>query len=280
MNIYETHCMKDPLLPFIFHKAICLSPKNDFPFGNWHENIELLHILSGKGKITYDTVSISVSAGDTVVVNPNCFHAVFATEQDLTYHCLIIDRSFCLANGLDTNTTRFERYIKDPTIQERLCSLAEAFPLSEPLGVADVLSVRTDILAILERLCRLYSSPEYNENRESRLLSCVKQAIGLIRSESGRDLSLDEAADFVGLSKFYFARAFRQITGYTFVAYVNMTRCEHAKQLLHESDLTIGEICRVCGFSNKSYFTRTFQSFIGCLPSEYRKAKPAQKQTD
>ena len=101
-------------------------------------------------------------------------------------------------------------------------------------------------------------------------MSCIKQAIGLIRSDASRDLSLDEVANFVGLSKYYFAREFRRVTGYTFVSYVNLTRCEKAKALLTQNEMSIGEIGRACGFSNQSYFTRTFRAYTGRLPGVYR----------
>jgi AraC-like DNA-binding protein len=92
----------------------------------------------------------------------------------------------------------------------------------------------------------------------------------MIRSEVSRDLSLDEVAEFVGLSKYYFAREFRRVTGYTFVTYVNLMRCERAKVLLAQNKLNIGEVGRACGFSNQSYFTRTFRAYTGRLPGVYR----------
>ena len=108
------------------------------------------------------------------------------------------------------------------------------------------------------------------EQHDSYLLSAIKQAIGYIRSKSEQDLSLDEVSRFVGLSKYYFAREFHRITGYTFVAFVNLTRCENAKHLLAENRMSIGDVGRTCGFGNQSYFSRTFLKYTGMLPREYR----------
>ena len=110
------------------------------------------------------------------------------------------------------------------------------------------------------------------------MLACIKQAIGLIRSQSDHDISLDSISKFVGLSKYYFAREFRRVTGHTFVSYVNLIRCEKAKKLLAENQLRIGDIGRACGFDNQSYFTRTFRLQTGMLPSEYREKLLAKKE--
>ena len=90
-------------------------------------------------------------------------------------------------------------------------------------------------------------------------MSCLKQAIGFIQAEHDRDLSLEETANQVGLSKFYFEREFRKVTGYSFVSYVNTVRCERAKALLSQSEQKTGVIGKVCGFSNPSYFISVFK---------------------
>ena len=126
---------------------------------------------------------------------------------------------------------------------------------------------------IMALLCRDHSIKGAPSQNNSYLLSCIKESIGLIRAQSERDLSLDEISNAVGLSKYYFAREFRRITGYTFVSYVNMTRCEKAKLLLAEKRMSIGEIGRACGFENQSYFSRTFRNYTGVLPGAYRDGK-------
>jgi AraC-like DNA-binding protein len=103
------------------------------------------------------------------------------------------------------------------------------------------------------------------------LISCIKKAIGFIRSECQREITLDEVCQLVGLSKYYFAREFKRITGQTIVNYINITRCENAKVMLCESDSSIAQISLQCGFSDQSYFTRVFKATTGISPTKYRK---------
>ena len=136
-----------------------------------------------------------------------------------------------------------------------------------------VQTIRAYVLDICARLCRYYSTSERVPETESHLLSCIKQALGYIHTNYRKNISLDEIAELVGLSKYYFAREFRRVTGYTLVAYINLIRCEKAKKLLAEASLSVGVISEECGFSNQSYFTKIFTSYTGRRPGEYRRSK-------
>ena len=266
MSIYETHLMKDPSLPFIFHKSIGAAAHRMGAL-NWHENVEIIRFLAGEGIMIYDALRLPVKAGEIAVINSNHLHS-FESGEGLRYHCLIVDRSFCMSNYIDTSTIQFEKLFCDEEIKERIDHLAEEYDaLGEPYRVP---SIRASALNIMTLLCKRHSLPLDEREEDGHTMACVRKAIGYIRAGYQRDLPLDEVADFVGLSKFYFAREFRRVTGYTFVTYVNLTRCEAAKGLLQEGQMSIGKIANVCGFSGLSYFTRTFLRYVGMLPSEYR----------
>ena len=267
MSRYETHSMKDPRLPFILHDTHFSRARVE-KIGNWHENVEILCFTGGSGLVTSNEQRIPVHRGDVVVLNTNCIHTI-SCDARLDYYCLIVDRSFCLDNHFDTNRISFVTYLRDEELSHLFEELAREWDAEE--DTYRVQTIRALVLRIMAILCRRYSRPETEASANSHLLSCVKQAIGFIHAESHRDLSLDEIAQQVGLSKFYFAREFRNVTGYTVVSYINIIRCERAKRMLAENRLAVGEVGRACGFANQSYFTRTFFSITGEKPSEYRK---------
>lgn len=267
---YEIHKIADPSLPFLFYNYR-IRPNRINNTCNWHENIEILLVTQGTGVIQNNEDRLPVQAGDLVVVNANSLHSVSSIDE-MHYLCLIIDRSFCLANHFDSNNVRFAPLIRD----EKINGLIEAFqqeftaPAQTPYRV---MALRAYALQIMLLLCRCYGKAEDEPPADSRLMASIKQAIGYIRSESHQDLSLEDIAAFAGLSKYYFAREFRRITGYSVVTYLNLVRCDKAKGLLAERNMTIGEISRSCGFDNQSYFTRTFRAYAGKTPSEYRESK-------
>ena len=269
MSVYEKHIMSDSRLPFIFHSYNHHKRGITAGVGNWHENIEILCFTKGSATVTSNELRIEVSKGDIAVINTNCLHDIFAHE-DTHFYCLIVDRSFCLANHFDTDLITFLPKIKDEEIYSLILSIAKEY--SEKDSPYAIQSIRADALKALSLLCRRYSERIARPQTDTHLLSSIKLAIGFITSECTRPLTLDMIAERAGLSKYYLAREFRRITGYTIVCYINVARCENAKRLLSEGNSTVEGVAHACGFSNFSYFTRTFKKTVGMLPSEYASA--------
>ncbi len=270
MTDYETHRMKDPRLPFIFYTKTKLRADNLRSIQpNWHENVEILQVLQGHGYVDLDAMRYEIKAGDIVIINANCLHCVHTDAPLLIYNCLIVDHAFCLANYFDSSQLCFSPVVRDEELSRTMLLLEDEYtpPFREAFRVQ---TIRALVLQILARLCREHGLDTDDAHRNADLLSCIKQAIGYIRTRSDEDISLDEVAKFAGLSKYYFAREFHRITGHTFVSYVNLIRCERAKQMLRENRTPIGEIGRACGFENQSYFSKIFRSYTGHTPSDYR----------
>lgn len=267
MILYETHPFREFEVPIRCQKSLLVSC-GAADIGNWHENIEIVLITEGEGVIVNHDQRLNVKKDDIIVVNANCLHS-FASASQMQYIYLIVDRSFCLANYIDTNRIQFEMQFRDPELAELIEEVHREYTESEPLPYT-VTMIRSTLLRLMALLSRNHGKENGEILNDSHLLFSIKQAIGYLHSESHRDISLDDVAALVGFSKFYFSREFRRITGHTFLSYLNWVRCEKAKQLLNESDLAIGEIGRVCGFDNQSYFSKTFLKHTGMLPSAYR----------
>ncbi len=266
----EMHIMKDMRLPFIFYHDLLKGSRPPAP-RNWHENIEILYFMDGEGAVQYYDDTLDVRAGDTVVVNANVPHTIIAKSAILDCCCLIVDRGFCLSNGIDTNTLQFDRLARNEAIGVAMLELLREYKATE--GDFRIPAIRACVLNILVILCREYSRPGALSQTPSHLLSCIQTAIGYIRVDYAKDLSLDEISARVGVSKYYFSREFRRVTGYPFVSYVNIVRCEEAKRLLSQTQMRVGEIAEACGFANQSYFTRTFYGVTGLRPLDYREKK-------
>lgn len=83
-------------------------------------------------------------------------------------------------------------------------------------------------------------------------------------------ICLDEVAEHLHLNPSYFSRLFKKETGMTFIEYVTSMKMERAKELLDATNHTVGEICERLGYDNQSYFIKTFKSYAGMTPAEYR----------
>lgn len=268
MSRYETHLWKDPQLPFIF-KRLSRQPTDLSAGTNWHENIEMVYAWRGTGYVLCDGIRIELDEGDLAVIPSNAMHDVYS-DSSITYWYLIVDRSFCQANYFDTNLLSFRNEtIRDPVLTDCFNRLIAEYD-GESNAPFRTQMIRATVLEAVAQLCRFYSEP-VGWRDDPRVLAAVKTVIGRIRSEfASPELSPTELADSVGLSRYYFARSFRQVTGFTCAGYINLTRCERAKELLAEGRLESGEIARLCGFGSHSYFTRVFHATVGMSPSAYR----------
>jgi YesN/AraC family two-component response regulator len=85
-------------------------------------------------------------------------------------------------------------------------------------------------------------------------------------------ITLEQVAGLCGMSKSYFSRTFRCDHRITFQDYLIRQRINKAVDLLKDSDLQVTQVALAVGFSDLSYFTRTFHRHVGLLPSDYRKS--------
>lgn len=108
------------------------------------------------------------------------------------------------------------------------------------------------------------------EKRETRTRSQLDQAREYIKENFRSDITMEEVAEQVNLSSYYFSKMFKQQMGETFIDYITKIRIDEAKSLLVNSDLSLKEICYQVGYNDPNYFSRVFKKVVGKSPSEYR----------
>lgn len=92
----------------------------------------------------------------------------------------------------------------------------------------------------------------------------------VIQDMAGGDISVDGIASSMATSRSVLNRHIRQLTGTSAAAYVLQIRMQHARQLLLDSNDSVGEISLACGFDDMSYFSRVFRQTFGATPSQFR----------
>lgn len=84
------------------------------------------------------------------------------------------------------------------------------------------------------------------------------------------DVALEDAAESMGMSAFYFSRQVKAVTGKTFLEFFTSYRIEKAKQRLLSTELPVSEVGRSVGYPDSNYFSKVFKRAVGCTPSVYR----------
>lgn len=101
----------------------------------------------------------------------------------------------------------------------------------------------------------------------------IQKALSYINTNLTKHITLEDVADHVYLSQFYFSRLFKKEMGISFITYLNQQRIEKSKKLLTKSSLSIQTISKQIGYSQTSYFCKLFKEFTGTTPVTYRKLK-------
>jgi AraC family transcriptional regulator len=86
-----------------------------------------------------------------------------------------------------------------------------------------------------------------------------------------KQIGISELANLVGLSQFYFIRAFKQSVGLSPYQYVLSKRISVARELLPKRDLSIAAVALMVGFSDASQLNRAFLKFTGITPTVFRR---------
>jgi AraC family transcriptional regulator len=98
----------------------------------------------------------------------------------------------------------------------------------------------------------------------------VERAILTMWRRYHEPLSLTELADTAILSKFYFSRVFRSVTGTSPVRFLTAVRLAKAKRLLLETSLSVTDIAYGVGYNSLGTFTSRFTRSVGASPAKYR----------
>jgi AraC family transcriptional regulator len=87
------------------------------------------------------------------------------------------------------------------------------------------------------------------------------------------DISVAQLASECGLSSSHFARAFRQATGQPPYRWLLERRLDTAQDLLLNSQMSLPEIAKACGFSDQSHLSRAFKRMVGTSPGAWRRIR-------
>src|SRR5262249_26845152 len=91
----------------------------------------------------------------------------------------------------------------------------------------------------------------------------LRRVLDYVEANLEGDLTLDLMASIACLSRYHFARAFRQAVGQSPHRYISARRLDRAKALLVQGDRSLMDIALSLSFSSQANFTRAFRQATG-----------------
>lgn len=255
---------------------------------HWHDEFEVLLILSGEAEIRIGTNKLIFHAGEGTFINAQVLHSIVALPGE---KCKL--KSICwhphLTGGRE-DSIFWQKYTKplteDATIPyikiiantdagKKECELllnAWQQCVEEPAGYE--IEVRYALSKILTNLME-HSHTNYKRRSEKSLRDeeRLKKMLSLIHLHYEKPLTVSQIASAASISVSEAIRCFQSTLGKSPIQYVKKYRLEKALTLL-DSNLTISEIAVKCGFDDMSYFGKEFKKIYGVSPSQWRKRTP------
>lgn len=261
---YEIHNMNDPRLPFRFRPHMNVTRRKSLP--NWHEETEILYCFEGSGLVRLGRESVPFCKGDTVVVNTRVPHLV-ESDGTVLYCCLIVKNAFLTENGVDPASLCFQPHVHTEEMQNAVEAVRSAYDGYDPDRFDGVLQIRSAVLSLFSLLCSRHAeaSEQGMKTDES-----INLALTYLHGRFRENVTLDDLATYVGVSKFHLSREFKRFTGRTVMNTVVLLRLNEARELI-EKGSRVSDAARSCGFTNLSYFSRSFQKQFHVLPSQMGK---------
>ena len=263
---YEEYYKMESGLPFVFHIGLCRTPEVCVKESNWHENPEIQLCCDGQGAVLLDGKEYRFQKGDIVAVNSDEIHYTY-TDCQLKYSCLILDTDLLQRLGIPYKVLRLQSLVKDREIVDQIYRLQEIYcDIDNPFRTAELTE---SVIRIVLMLYKGYSI-QAKQKSETKSFSRVKDAVRYLREHYAEKIVLDRLAQRLYYDKYSLSREFKKMTGQTIVTYLNRFRCQMAACCLKEGK-GVAQTAYACGFENLSFFSKTFKTYVGCLPSEYKK---------
>ncbi|MGO4109841.1 AraC family transcriptional regulator [Paenibacillus sp. YAF4_2] len=248
---------------------------------HYHRSFEFFYLYSGERKFFIRDSLYPIQSGDLILVNSNFVHRTSELSQP-NHERVVLHFDLPFFDGLPQEETEL---LQSPfldgypivrlNLQERLHLEALFESLLRELNDRPPgyqLHIRNMAIELLLLTARHMQKRKALPNVEvTPVQRKVTDIIRHINQQFREPLHLDDLAKQFYISKGHLSRVFKEVTGFGFSQYINITRIKEAEHLLRETDLSITQISEQCGFENFSHFGKVFKELSGLSPRAYRK---------
>lgn len=245
--LYEVHRRKP-----IVNKDVM----KDFPL-HTHRSIEVVVCVEGEYLTNCNSTERIMKKGDVLVAFP---YDVYSFTKTAEAECVTI--------------------IIQPDFSEKIASLVDGAELNNFVHSDEAVDISLKMLKWKgdEDSVELYGYihvlmgilTKKKGEKTHRHKTSFDEALKYISDNYRENITLESVAEKAGVSAEHLSRLFSEKIKGGFHRYIQFLRIEYAKQLLSETDKSIGEIMTESGFCDQRTFNRVFKSFTSFTPRQYR----------
>lgn len=257
-------------------------PSNNQSNNQFHDYLELFYQISGERHYFIKNQIFNIHKGDIVLINELELHRTTASRTPTYSRVLVHFRKSFLTEFLekirdiDLGPLLTESYsvtsvpLKDQDQVDHLFFSIKEEDEEKRTGYESRIK-----LLLLDLFVYITRSAEKHGTQEMPFYSPIQEKIlkaaQYIDRHYAEKLTLNDLAARFSISRYYFCRTFKEITGFYLIEYINSIRIKEAQQLLLKTDRPVIDIALQVGFQNSTHFSRIFHSLLGDSPSGYRR---------
>ncbi|MEI7025497.1 AraC family transcriptional regulator [Paenibacillus sp. y28] len=252
------------------------------PINHYHAAYEIYYLLSGERYYFIKDRTFHVRKGDLVFIGGNVLHKTSVCGDIAHERILLNFKPAFLPYGqkqLELLLSPFEAELpvlslnplEQITVESWLQHMLDEQQSNEPAEITGILlqSLLAQLLVFSGRAYAQKHIPAFEHvSPQHRKIS---EVVDFINAHYDHSLQLQDIGDRFYISRFHLSRLFKEVTGFTFVEYVNTVRVKEAQRQLRDTGEQIIHIAERSGFENVSHFCRVFRQISGTSPSQYRK---------
>ncbi len=234
------------------------------PIPHLHKELEIIYVIKGESHLFIDNNYMTISDGDLFVCFPNQVHCYERSESGQYYLFTIIpDCCFGIKDLLYDNVPG-KNILRLDENDEVLRILSEAVRYQGEYKDTYYAGLINHALALM--LPKLSLTPRIKSNTAT-----LQSIINYCSLNFARELTLDDIADDLHLSKYHISHLLNKKLGISFTGYINLLRINDSCELLRKTDKSIASISEEVGFGSIRSFNRVFAQIMHMTPYDYRK---------
>lgn len=240
-----------------------------------HEWPEILYCISGRGSYMIEGVQYPMEPNDIFITRPGEMHKL-TVDPNVPYERIAIHFSPGFIKGADPKGRLLVPF------NNRVLGQHNRYPAEEdPEGLLRTSltlfsfknnpNVKLDLLARLLMLLTQLEGKFRQTRQQIPFAEEQNELVAYVNKHLFEDISVQQAADEMHLSRSQVSRIFQQVTGTSMWKYVTAKRLLAARAMIHRGE-SASDACIACGFSEYSSFYRAYRSYFGHSPKEDTKS--------
>lgn len=276
LNVYENYLSALPSKQVDWH---------------WHNEFEISYVVKGSALFYADKKEFALKEGEAIICNRNVLHSVFQQDNNECLFYSIVFSPSVIFNF--ARTEMIEKYYApladNPDIKYILLKNENPEDLSCLSSIRKIIDVNINHAACYELLTKSYlyelwaelykkyvnANPSFEPERPISLDELrVNQAIDFMEENYMKNISLDDIAGSIHISKSECCRCFKRVVHNSPIEYLIRFRILEASRRILTGTIgsySMSDLAESVGFNSTSYFTKLFKKYMNYTPTEYRR---------